>query len=82
MWGVFVDVDGHKRGQTSRFFVGNEIQQIVTLKRTCIFSALDFMCQVKNIKLLRQQTVCSRCFGELFVCLLCTKIYNVVRDDL
>ena len=26
MWGVFVDVDGHKRGQTSRSFVGSEIQ--------------------------------------------------------
>ena len=26
MWGVFVDVDGHKRGQTSRSVVGNKIQ--------------------------------------------------------
>ena len=25
MWGVFVDVDGHKRGQTSRSDVGNKI---------------------------------------------------------
>ena len=26
MWGVFVDVDGHKHGQTSRSVVGNKIQ--------------------------------------------------------
>ena len=26
MWGIFVDVDGHKRGQTSRSVVGNKIQ--------------------------------------------------------
>ena len=26
MWGVFVDFDGHKRGQTSRSVVGNKIQ--------------------------------------------------------
>ena len=42
MWGVFVDVDGHKRGQTSRSFVGNEIQANSNFKAHVYLLSIGF----------------------------------------
>ena len=42
MWGVFVDVDGHKRGQTSRSFDGNEIQANSNFKAHVYLLSIGF----------------------------------------
>ena len=44
MWGVFVDVDGHKRGQTPRSIAGNKIQTNSNFKAHMYYNSyvLDF----------------------------------------